>query len=536
MANPTPIPRIQQGAERPQEHVRDAFGAASVQCAVLATELRLADCVAPEVLHGRTRNRGRVLFASRGHNRQVLVVTRAPLRLQVRGDQASVSLLELTMAPLLRSLHKRLPGSQLLGLELTIPIEVPTPDPAALDRDVLREPSLLDPVRALVALVGDREPCAVPVGVFGAFAFDLVDHFESLGPRRPDPGDDADLELVLGLDIVRYDEDHHSVQVVTRGLPWEAMSVVQERHAKTLKALREPDQRAPGRTVAGQCGPRIVEQPDQQFLDGVHKLREHIAAGDVFQAVLSRAVQWQCNADSLDVFELLTAREPSPYSFHLDLEHGALFGASPETCVRVDDRQVEIRPIAGTTERSSDSDTDARLALALLFDHKERAEHVMLLDLARNDIARIAVPGTTEVVQQFAVEKYSRVQHLVSRVRGTLRPELDALHAYRAAANMGTLSGAPKARATELIREIEPTGRGFYGGAVGYLMADGSFDSCITIRSMRAKNGVYRAQAGAGIVWHSDADRELEETDRKLRAVGEVMASLQGVPSVEVRA
>jgi anthranilate synthase component 1 len=247
-------------------------------------------------------------------------------------------------------------------------------------------------------------------------------------------------------------------------------------------------------------------------------------------------VQWQCNADSLDVFELLTAREPSPYSFHLDLEHGALFGASPETCVRVDDRQVEIRPIAGTTERSSDSDTDARLALALLFDHKERAEHVMLLDLARNDIARIAVPGTTEVVQQFAVEKYSRVQHLVSRVRGTLRPELDALHAYRAAANMGTLSGAPKARATELIREIEPTGRGFYGGAVGYLMADGSFDSCITIRSMRAKNGVYRAQAGAGIVWHSDADRELEETDRKLRAVGEVMASLQGVPSVEVRA
>ncbi|MFT4843732.1 MAG: anthranilate synthase component 1, partial [Candidatus Azotimanducaceae bacterium] len=202
----------------------------------------------------------------------------------------------------------------------------------------------------------------------------------------------------------------------------------------------------------------------------------------------------------------------------------------------VADGKVEIRPIAGTTQRSSEPETDQRLALALLFDRKERAEHVMLLDLARNDIARVAEPGTTEVVQQFAVEKYSRVQHLVSRVRGTLRSGLDALHAYRAAANMGTLSGAPKARATELIRQLEPAGRGFYGGAVVCLMADGGMDSCIVIRSIRAIDGVYRAQAGAGIVWHSDPQRELQETQRKLRAVSEVMASFAAQPALEVRA
>jgi len=275
----------------------------------------------------------------------------------------------------------------------------------------------------------------------------------------------------------------------------------------------------------------VSAQPDAVFVAGVEKLREHIAAGDVFQAVLSRAATWQCDVDSLDVFARLAEREPAPYAFHLELERGALLGSSPETCVRVDRGEVEIRPIAGTTVRSHDADTDARLALAMLFDHKERAEHVMLLDLARNDIARVAVPGTTEVVEQLVVEKFSRVQHLVSRVRGVLRPDLDALHAYRAAANMGTLSGAPKARATELIRDLETAGRGFYGGAVVCLLADGYMDSCIVIRSLRAIDGVYRAQAGAGIVWHSDAQRELLETERKLRAVSEVMASF-AVPSV----
>ena len=521
------------GAPLPRSFGDPAFGDPAIACTVLAAELPIANCAAPELLHGRTRKAGRVLFASRSGVPQSLVVTRAPLRLTVRGDTACISLLELSVAPLLRALRERMPTANWCGPDLHVPLVAPETDATACDRDVLRESSVFDPVRALLGLVGDREAAAVAVGVYGALGFDLVDRFEPLGPRRPDPNDEADIELVLGLDVVRYDEDRGVVQVVTRGLPWEAMSAVQDRHAATLLALQQPDDRA---EASGTCGVCVAEQPDQAFLDGVVQLREHIAAGDVFQAVLSRAVTWECSADSLEVFKRLADREPSPYTFHLELERGALFGASPETCVRVADGQVEIRPIAGTTQRGAEHETDQRLALALLFDRKERSEHVMLLDLARNDIARVAVAGTTEVVQQFAVEKYSRLQHLVSRVRGTLRPDLDALHAYRAAANMGTLSGAPKARATEIIRQLEPVGRGFYGGAVVCLFADGQMDSCIVIRSIRAIDGVYRAQAGAGIVWHSDPQRELQETQRKLRAVSEVMASFAAQPVVEVRA
>ena len=210
--------------------------------------------------------------------------------------------------------------------------------------------------------------------------------------------------------------------------------------------------------------------------------------------------------------------------FHIDLADGCLLGASPETFLRCEHGEVEIRPIAGTAPRGEDDETDRRLALQLLLDPKEQAEHAMLLDLARNDIARISEPGTCRVVQQFEVEKYSHVQHLVSRVRGRLRAGLDAMHAYRAAANMGTLSGAPKLRAMELIREMEPHARGFYGGAAGYLLQDGSFDSCIVIRSLRFKDGVYYTRAGAGIVQDSEPERELAETTHKARACLEAVA------------
>lgn len=470
-------------------------------------------------MHRRLRVTGGALFARNAGAQDVLVLARAPLRLTVYGDRVEVVAREPGCSPLLAELSARIPGSEVDGDRLIAAVPQPERSGARLDRDVLREGSVFDPLRALASLVGDRADVAVPVTVCGAFAFDLVDRFDELGARRADPFDDPDIDVLLGLDLVRFTDA--AVTVVTRGLPWEAMAEVVQRHERTLAALTAgDDQIAPG-----SCGPRRSERPNAEFVDGVERLREHIAAGDVFQAVLSRAVRWDGDVDALTAFERLAAREPAPYQFHLELQHGALFGSSPETCVRVQDGDVEIRPIAGTTLRGADADTDERLALALLFDRKERAEHVMLLDLARNDIARVADPGSTAVVQQFAIEKYSRVQHLVSRVRGTLRSDLDALHAYRAAANMGTLSGAPKPRAMELIRAIEPFGRGYYGGAVVALTADGGFDSCIVIRSVRARDGVFRAQAGAGVVWHSDARRELEETERKLRAVSEVMAS-----------
>jgi anthranilate synthase component 1 len=216
--------------------------------------------------------------------------------------------------------------------------------------------------------------------------------------------------------------------------------------------------------------------------------------------------------------------------FYLDLGDGALLGASPETCVKVEDGQLEIRPIAGTAPRGMrsdgtiDEDLDGRLAVRLLLDDKEQAEHVMLVDLARNDVARVCVPGTRRVTDPFFIEKYSHVQHLVSRVKGTLLPGLDALHAYRASANMGTLTGAPKLRAVELIRENEPHSRGYYGGAVGYLLQDGTFDSCIVIRSLRYKDGIYLTRAGAGIVADSVPERELAETNHKARACRQAVA------------
>lgn len=495
---------------------------AAVRCSVLTAELPLSAVCEPAVLHRHTRALGRVLFDRRVGGDTALVVTRAPVRLRVAGAACSIRALEAAAQPLLDALAVAVAGTRCSAEELLVEVPQAAAGDAAFDRDLLRAPSLFDPVRALLAALQDREPARVPIGLYGAFSFDLVDRFEELGPRRADVFDDADLELVLGLDAVRYDARRGVVEVTTRGLPWESLAAVQERHERVRRLLRTAE---PAPVVALQCAEREVEQPDEGFLQGVRTLREHIAAGDVFQAVLARAVRWNSNADPLDVFDRLRAREQAPYAFHLELARGALFGASPETCVRVTDGVVEIRPIAGTTLRTGDVDTDERLALAMLFDPKERAEHVMLLDLARNDIARVAEPGSTEVVQQFAVEKYRRVQHLVSRVRGRLRPELDALHAYRSAANMGTLSGAPKARATELVRALEPTGRGFYGGAVGVLFQDGAFDSCIAIRSVRACDGVFRAMAGAGVVWHSDPERELEETERKLRAISEVMAS-----------
>ena len=193
--------------------------------------------------------------------------------------------------------------------------------------------------------------------------------------------------------------------------------------------------------------------------------------------------------------------------------------------MKVEGRHLEIRPIAGTAPRGFDfrgeidAELDERLAVGLLLDHKEQAEHAMLVDLARNDVARVAIPGTRRVSEPFTVEKYSHVQHLVSGVRGELRPDLDALHAYRSAANMGTLTGAPKLRAMELIRETEPFARGFYGGAVGYLLQDGTFDSCIAIRSLRyGKGDIYQTRAGAGIVADSIPERELAETFHKARA------------------
>jgi anthranilate synthase component 1 len=281
-----------------------------------------------------------------------------------------------------------------------------------------------------------------------------------------------------------------------------------------------------GVSEVGEVGVVSVDMDDAEFAEVVTQLKQHIHAGDVFQIVPSRTFSAPC-PDPLSAYGRLRKSNPSPYMFHVVAPDYTLFGASPETSVKVGGtpRSVTIRPIAGTVRRgraadgSVDPDLDARLEAAQRTDTKEVAEHLMLVVLARNDVARVSNPGTRALVRLLAVERYSHVMHLVSEVTGQLQPDLDALHAYAASMNMGTLVGAPKVRAAQILRETETTARGPYGGAIGYLTDTGEFDSAIIIRSALVRNGVAQVRAGAGVVFDSDPASEARETRQKAAAV-----------------
>jgi len=515
-------------------------------------------CPAPVELLARVRSApGTVLMesASRGRpgGRRSLLVPGAAARLVLRGEVARVHALTPDGTRVLDALAARHPDARRLddgGLALPVPRVAR--DPGRNDAERLRDDGPLDVVRALVATLGEEGPVglddlrvgAVPSGVFGLLAHDLVDRFETLPPRGPDPADDPDLHLVLGTDLVVWDHDAGLVQVVTRALgadPTRA-DAAHARHEGLLALMDEapaaPPAPEPPRRATPPPAPARPDVSDTAFLAAVEAALEHVRAGEVFQVVLSRGLTMDGPEDPVAVYRALRRLDPSPYMFFVELTDGALIGASPETCVRVEDGRLELRPIAGTAPRglaedgTLDPELDARLAAALRLDPKEASEHAMLVDLARNDVARVSVPGTRCVLEPFALERYGHVQHLSTRVVGRLRPEIDALAAYAATANMGTLTGAPKLRAMEIIRELEPVGRGSYGGAVGYLLADGTFDSAIVIRSLRARGRVWRTRAGAGIVARSVPERELAEIGHKSRAARRAVAAAlaEGTP------
>jgi anthranilate synthase component 1 len=272
--------------------------------------------------------------------------------------------------------------------------------------------------------------------------------------------------------------------------------------------------------------PVTTDIDDATFCDMVVRLKQHICKGDIFQVVPSRTFSLPCSNASL-AYQALKRSNPSPYMFYLKDSEFCIFGASPESAIKYQqsNRQVEVYPIAGTRPRGFDAngkispDLDSRIELELRQDKKELAEHTMLVDLARNDIARVSQAGTRYVADLLKVDRYSHVMHLVSRVCGTLSTDLDALHAYQACMNMGTLSGAPKLRATQLIRQFEGKRRGSYGGAVGYITGEGDMDTCIVIRSAFVRNNVAHIQAGAGVVFDSDPLSEANETRQKAQAV-----------------
>ena len=447
------------------------------------------------------------------------------LSVRVRGGEVRVEVRDAAAAPLARRLQAR--------IECLEPAREGNPTGARDESERLLAASVLDVLRELVLELplADRD-AAGRIFAYGCFAYDLLDAFESLPPPQADPTGYPDYGFHLAGGVIRIDHRHAATTLGV--LTPERDEIAARRRLAALARACQPG--TPYRRNEAVPVTARVTQSDAEYAAVVERAKAHIRAGDVFQIVPSRAWEAPC-PDPLAAYARLRAANPSPYMFYLrDGEH-TLFGASPESALKVDaaSRRVEVRPIAGTRPRGRDAasrfdaERDTRLELELRLSQKEVAEHVMLVDLARNDIARVALPGSRRVSELMQVERYSHVMHLVSRVEGELAPGLDALHAYRATLNMGTLTGAPKLRAAELLRRYEPARRGPYGGAVGYLCGNGDLDTAIVIRSALVRDGVARVQAGAGVVADSDPLAEADETRRKAQSVLRALGATEEV-------
>jgi anthranilate synthase component 1 len=364
-------------------------------------------------------------------------------------------------------------------------------------------------------------------GLVGVWGHDMVRDHERLPlpSRFGDAGELPAFELLVTDTVVIFDNLSQRVRVVAGacaredGGELEARRRAEARIDAVIAALRSD---APA-LVPLSLDEVEAERRDwsDRYREQVEQAKQHIAAGDVFQLVLSqRFAAARGGLDPLDVYRMLRVTNPAPYMFLLELPSATLAGASPEVLVRVGaEREVVVRPIAGTRPRGATPELDLALEHELLADAKERAEHLMLIDLGRNDVGRVAAPGSVRVAESFVIERYSKVMHIVSEVVGTLAPGLGALDALRSTFPAGTLSGAPKLRALELIDELEPVPRGWYGGAVGYLGFDGAADFAICIRAVVFVGDELRVQAGAGIVYDSQPAAEDEECRRKAAAV-----------------
>jgi anthranilate synthase component 1 len=365
-------------------------------------------------------------------------------------------------------------------------------------------------------------------GAVGFMSYDLVRFFEKLPQTAPDVLHIPDLHLLVTDTPVVFDHVRHRVLVVANAYvpPGSDLAAAYEDAVARLDEvearLRAPLPPAPPPLRRAGAEP-VSNMTQGQFEAAVRKAKEYIAAGDIFQVVPSQRLAKRTGAEPFAIYRALRRLNPSPYMFFMDLGGDVplyLIGSSPEVLVRLQEGVAEVRPIAGTRPRGKDGEEDEKLAADLLADPKERAEHVMLVDLGRNDLGRVCEFGTVEVPDLLTVERYSHVIHLVSRVTGRLRDGVDACDLLRATFPAGTVSGAPKVRAMEIVEELEGVRRGLYAGAVGYLGFNGNMDTCIAIRTILMQGDVAYLQAGAGIVADSDPAREWEETLHKARALG----------------
>jgi anthranilate synthase component 1 len=364
-------------------------------------------------------------------------------------------------------------------------------------------------------------------GGVGYFAYDMVRQFERLPERTKRDVDLPDCVFTFYDRLLAFDRLRHQIHIIAAAdVRSESPRKAYDRAITDIAAI----ERQLARGIRGQHfhwsndgktkSIRIhTSTSHDDFVSSVRRAKKYIAAGDIFQVVLSQRLDFKAPAEPFQIYRALRAVNPSPYMFFLKLDDTHVLGASPEMLVRVDGRKLDYRPIAGTHKRGADAAEDERLIEHLRNDEKERAEHVMLVDLGRNDLGRVSEYGSVKVRDLMYVEKYSHVMHLVSALEGKLRGDLDALDALAACFPAGTLSGAPKVRAMEIIEELEPVRRGVYGGAVLYADHAGNLDSCIAIRTMVLHGGRAYVQAGAGIVADSDPEKEYQECMNKASAL-----------------
>ena len=406
-----------------------------------------------------------------------------------------------------------------------------------INRRALSEPDAFvpcpgKPLEALRALLAESQidlPQGLPpmsAGVFGYLGYDMVRQMERLAPAKPDPIGVPEAILIRPTIMVVFDGVRDEMVVVTPVRPAPGISAraafesAQARLDAVVAALEGPlDHTAPAVEPTLLAGEAVSNTSEPEFLSMVAKAKDYIAAGDAFQIVLSQRFTSRFDLSAFSLYRALRRVNPSPYLCFLDFGGFQIVVSSPEILVRVRAGKVVIRPIAGTRRRGVDEAEDAKLAAELLADPKERAEHLMLLDLGRNDVGRVAKIGTVKVTDSFFIERYSHVMHIVSNVEGELRPDLDVVAALSAGFPAGTVSGAPKVRAMEIIDELEKEKRGPYAGCIGYFGAGGEMDTCIVLRASVVKDGKMHVQAGAGVVYDSVPANEQAECVNKAQAL-----------------
>lgn len=505
-------------------------------------------------------------IASKQHLTTIAVLA-ASAQITCTGDTVTLKALDTTDGPqALKAVAQYLSSAVTHQSDSELVLHLPSvAEDSAEEHARLRERSTMEPLRILTDQVVAHPHLPL---VAGAVAFDYLGTYESL-PSVADGANtcpdylffNARIILVVdhpsgscqlvgaSLDAAQLSAQMDALEAAINELPAQAASAPAKQAAPAQQTTPAPSAQQQAASPEAQATPAasahqqaaedtITAYPtmsDADFCELVAKMQQHIAIGDAYQVVPSRGFVIDC-PQPLQTYRYLHDADPSPYMFYIATDDFELFGASPESSLlhSAKTSQVAIRPIAGTRPRgfapdgSIDHELDIRLELELRSDAKEVAEHVMLVDLARNDVARISAPGTRKVTQLLRVDRYSRVMHLVSEVTGQLASDLHPLDAFRASMTMGTLTGAPKLRAAELIRQYEGTRRGSYGGAVGYLRGDGELDTCIVIRSAFARGGKAIVQAGAGVVSDSVPQREADETAHKASNVLRAIAAAQG--------